>query len=77
MDIIKMYIERLTKEDIVNYIVKNELDVDNSDIDIIYYYIKNHYKDFINKKESMLEKIKKDLKPNTYSTVLNLISKFN
>ena len=70
------FINKLTKEDIINYINKNKLDVDINDIDTVYYYIKNYYKDFFNDKEIILEKIKKDLKPNTYSTVLNLINKY-
>ena len=70
------FINKLTKNDLINYINKNKLDVDINDIDTVYYYIKNYYKDFFNDKEIILEKIKKDLKPNTYSTVLNLINKY-
>ena len=43
----KMYVDNIKKEDIINYVKQNHLNVTNKDIDFTYNYIKN-IKDFNN-----------------------------
>ena len=73
---IKLYIDRMTKEDIKSFISKNNYDVSNSEIDIIYFYIKNYNEEFFNDPVFVLNKIKKDITPNTYSIILELYHRY-
>ncbi|MCM1371170.1 MAG: hypothetical protein NC181_04720 [Clostridium sp.] len=42
--IIKKYIDNITKSDIYNFGVKNNIILDDKELDIIYYYIKKDWK---------------------------------
>ena len=75
-NIIKIYIKKLTKDDIKNYIDKNNYVVNDLEIDIIYFYIKNYYNEFFNDPEYILNKIKKDISINTYNILLDLYNKY-
>ena len=44
----------ITKNDISNYCLKNNIPLTNEELDIIYYYIKNRYNDFLNGKNIVL-----------------------
>ena len=76
MNLIKMYINKLTKDDIYKYISNNNYLVNDDDINIIYFYIKNYYEEFFKDPDSILNKIKKDVDPNTFSIILDLYNKY-
>lgn len=42
-ELIKSYINRLTKQDIVNYLIKENIMYSNDEVDLIYNSIKNDY----------------------------------
>ena len=44
--IIINYIKKLTKNDIYRYCVNNNIPINEEEVDVIYYYIKNRYNDF-------------------------------
>ena len=75
-NLIKIYIKNLTKENIKNYIDKNNYVISNQDIDIIYFYIKNYHNEFFNDPDYILNKIKKDISINTYNILLDLYNKY-
>ena len=76
MNLIRMYINSLKKEDIYNYIKKNNYIVGDDDINTIYLYIKNYYNEFFKDPDSVLNKIKKDVSSNTFSLLLDLYNKY-
>ena len=68
--IIKKYIDRLTKQDIINYIDKQNIELSPNEIDIIYYYIKNKYNDFLNgNDQNILKELKQKVSPKTYQII--------
>ena len=73
---IKSYITGLSKEDLINYIENNNLDININDYDIIYYYIKNYYNEIINNDTKIFIQIKKEVNDNTYNTIINLYKKY-
>lgn len=73
---IKSYITGLSKEDLINYIENNNLDINKNDYDIIYYYIKNYYNEIINNDTKIFIQIKKEVNDNTYNTIINLYKKY-
>ena len=70
--IIKSYINHLTKEDIVNYALKNNIILNNTEIDIIYYNIKNNYNELFNRPLDVLNRYKNSLSTNTYNKLYEL-----
>lgn len=42
--IIENYVSKLTKEDIINYGIKNNLTITNEELNFIFNFIKNNYK---------------------------------
>ena len=65
--IIKKYIDKLTKQDIINYTYKQNIELSPNEIDIIYYYIKNKYNEFLNgNDQNILIELKQKVSPKTY-----------
>lgn len=74
--IIKMYIDKLTKQDIINYINKNKLSVTNNEIDLIYDSVKQDYIIILNNPINYLNNIKDKLSISTYNKLLELYTKY-
>lgn len=75
--LITEYVNRLKKEDINNFALKQGIILDNEELEVIYTYIKKNYKTIIygNPKNILLE-IKSKVKPLTYNKIENLYIKF-
>ncbi|MDD5826447.1 MAG: hypothetical protein PUD25_01590 [Bacilli bacterium] len=65
------YIKKLTKNDIVNFVSKQNISLRDDEIDVIYSYIKTRYSDFFagREKELLLE-IKEQVSSSTYLKIL-------
>lgn len=75
--LLKEYINRITKKDIVNFASKENISLNNDELDIIYYYVKNHYKTFIyGNSRSILNEIKEKVRPETYQKIEMLYEKY-
>ena len=75
--LIEEYVNRLKKEDISSFSLKQGIILDNDELDLLYTYIKSNYKTIIygNPKDILLE-IKSKVKPLTYNKIENLYIKF-
>ena len=71
--LIKKYINKLTKQDIINYTSKQNIELSTNEIDIIYYYIKNKYQEFLNGNE---EKVLKEIKPKVSQKTYQIIDEY-
>lgn len=74
--LLKEYVSRLKKEDVIKYINNNDYEVTDKEIDVIYFYIKNYWEDIYNGDEEILKKIKNDVSDKTYLEVVKLLNKF-
>ena len=74
--IIKSYVEKLKKEDIIKYIENNNYKVSNKEIDIIYFYIKNYWEDFFVNNQDIWRKLRNDISENTYIEIKKLRDKY-
>ena len=70
------YINRLRYEDIIKFCNYKGISVSNTDIDIVYKYIKHDYKRFFNNPEEVLNEIKYKVSDNTYLEIINLYNKY-
>ncbi|MDD2203160.1 MAG: hypothetical protein PHT75_03410 [Bacilli bacterium] len=71
--LLQLYIERLTKDDINNFGKTNGITLESDELDIIYNYLKCHWRTFYygNPKE-LLEELKVKLSSDTYSKIETL-----
>lgn len=71
--LIEKYIQRIKKEDIYNYALSQGITLDNSELETLYYYLKNYYKPFLKGNQiELLEEIKSKVKPATASKIEEL-----
>ena len=75
-EIIKKYINILTKEDIKRYALKENIEVTNEEITIIYNFIKTNYQEILNNNEKSFYLLKQKLKPELYNTIISLYNKY-
>ncbi len=75
--LISEYVKRLTKEDIIKFSKSQGVTLENKELDIIYEYIKKHYKTFIyGNPRPILDDIKTKVKPLTYNKIETLYKEF-
>ena len=70
------YINRLKKEDIINYCNRKNIFINENELDVIYSYIKNDYKRFFNKPDDIIKEIKNKLSSNTFNELMKLYDKY-
>ncbi len=74
---IKKYIDKLTKQDIMNYATSKEIYLSKEEIDIIYNTIKTKWIDFINGNQSqILEELKPHISQKTYQEIINIYTRY-
>ena len=70
--IIKSYIKSLTKKDIIIYAKNNNIILNDNELDIIYYNIKNNFEDILSNPEKNLKLIKNQISNDTYKKIYEL-----
>lgn len=75
-NIIKNYIQKLTKKDITNYINKNNYKVTPKEIDIIYNHIKTYQNNILDNQLYYIQKLKGQINDNNYYLILELYNKY-
>ena len=75
-NIIKNYVNKLNENNIKNYFIKENISISDEEIDTIYYYIKNNYKDIMNDPNPYLNIAKDKLNEKVYNKILFLKDKY-
>ncbi len=74
-ELLKNYISRLTKQDIINYLSKECIPASNEEIDMIYNAIKNDYEEILETNfMNYISNYKLNFNPDLYRTI---IEKYN
>ncbi len=75
--IIQKYINKLTKQDIINYSIHEGISLSKEEIDYLYEYIKTRYLDFLSgNQDIILKELKSKLKPLTYEKIEELYQQY-
>ena len=74
--IIYKYIDRIRKIDIMNYGIKEGIELNDEEINLIYFYIKNRYMDFFNNPDDIFREIEDNVRDNVYSKIIELYTKY-
>lgn len=76
-NLIETYINKLTKQDILNFAIKNNLKVTDEELDFVYNFIKYNYKTVLNNPNSFnLSNYKNNFSSENYNFINSLISKY-
>lgn len=76
-NLITSYINRLKKEDIMNFANKNNLTVSDDEIDFVYSFIKNNHQEVLKNPESFdIALYKNKFSSDNYNFLKNLIDKY-
>ncbi len=65
--LLQIYIEKISKNDINSFAVKQGVTLDEDELNVIYEYLKKHWRTFYyGNPKTLLEELKVKLKPDTY-----------
>lgn len=76
-NLIKTYIDKLSIDDVENYIRNNYGTVNENEVVIIYSYIKNRWEDIYNDNPKVWNELKEKLSSNTYNEIVKLYKKYS
>lgn len=74
--IVYQYINKLRREDIVNFCNIKGFMVSDKEIDTIYSYIKNDYKRFFDNPNGVLNEVKNKVSYKTFKIIMELYNKY-
>ena len=74
--VLEQYINRIRKEDIVRYGIKEGIIIKPNELDLIYDYIKNDYERLIDKPMDIIIEIKDKISNKLYQKLLELYDKY-
>ncbi len=76
INVIKLYIDKLKKDDIKVFLKSNNIIVDDNELDYLYIVVKNKYEDFLNNDITVLNNIKENINNEAYIKLLELYNKY-
>lgn len=75
--IINSYISKLTREDVISFAIKNNIQLSDEEIDILLNTIKSDWKKILNNPEEALQNIKNKVSENTYKNIIYLYNLYS
>ena len=75
-NIIKSYINNMSAKDIKNFLENNNYPVNDKDIEIILFYIKNYWEQIMDGDISIFKEIKPKISESSYNTMINLYNQY-
>ena len=76
INIIKKYIDILSKKDIDNFLKLNSIFINETELDFLYKTMKNDYKRIIDNDENIIEEIKNNINEDAFNKLLSLYKKY-
>ena len=76
-NLLKNYVDRLKKEDIVNFAIKKNILLDKNELEVVYHNIKTRFKDIYDDGLKVIEENKNSLKETTYRKLKELYENTN
>lgn len=71
-NVLKNYVDRLKREDIVNFAIKRNILLDKNELEVAYHNIKTRFKDIYDDGLKVIEENKNSLKETTYRKLKEL-----
>lgn len=71
-DLVRRYINNLTKDDLIKFASKNNIIYSNEELDIVYSFIKEYYEDLLNENIKVFEILRPKISTNLYKKLITL-----
>lgn len=71
-NVLKNYVDRLKREDIVNFAIKKNILLDKNELEVVYHNIKTRFKDIYDDGLKVIEENKNSLRETTYRKLKEL-----
>lgn len=75
-NIIKNYVDKLTKEDIINYSKKEDIFLNDNEINVIYDKIKNKWKQLYNGNTRVITDLENKINNKAYNKLIDLYNTY-
>ena len=75
-NIIKNYVDKLTKEDIINYSKKEDIFLNDNEINVIYDEIKNKWKQLYNGNTRVITDLENKINNKAYNKLIDLYNPY-
>lgn len=75
-NIIKNYVDKLTKEDIINYSKKEDIFLNDNEINVIYDEIKNKWKQLYNRNTRVITDLENKINNKAYNKLIDLYNTY-
>lgn len=75
-NIIKNYVDKLTKEDIINYSKKEDIFLNDNEINVIYDEIKNKWKQIYNGNTCVITDLENKINNKAYNKLIDLYNTY-
>ncbi|CCY45071.1 unknown [Clostridium sp. CAG:1193] len=75
-NIIKNYVDKLTKEDIINYTKKEDIFLNDNEINVIYDEIKNKWKQLYNGNTRVITDLENKINNKAYNKLIDLYNTY-
>lgn len=70
------YVKKLSKNDFIKYIKKNNIEASNNDIDTVYLYMQKYCDVFFDNPLFYINKLKGNISDNSYNIILSLYNEY-
>lgn len=75
--LLNQYVSKMSKDDILKFASKNDINLDENELNIIYNHIKENWEAIIYENpKPIMEDVKKNVNPSTYEKIESLYSEF-
>lgn len=75
-NILKMYINKLDRNDIKMFFIKENINVNNEEFEYLFNILKNDYGKILNNDKNIINDIKNNINNDAYNKLLNLLNKY-
>ncbi|MBR2712529.1 MAG: hypothetical protein IKE73_02345 [Bacilli bacterium] len=76
INIIESYINKIEKNDLENFLVKQNIIINEKEKEYLFYILKNKYADVLNEDILIIYDIKKNINEDAYNKLLKLFNKY-
>ena len=76
LNLIKMYINKIKKNDVESFLNNNEINVNENELDYLYDILKNKYTNVLDEDQETFDDIKKNISSSNFDKLIKLYNKY-
>ena len=73
--LVKNYVEKMTKEDCLNFALSNDINLNDNELDFVYNFIKKNYKELLTNPDIDLARFKSNFSDENFVKINTLVNK--